>query len=432
MYFEKIASESQLLAEEIVKVASEEIDGMNPQDVYEEMMTDLKEAGYDVSGVTPENVDWQKVFDYGVEKTAEFISEDIAKVASGASINYETAAAAKAVSPFLENDGVANFGSAFGAGNGPIGSVVHAGIDKNVFGGWGTLIGRPAYAENAANASGKINSLLSATNMKLASEDPKERLEAFTEVITKTAADEGQSLDDYIFDLGIEALINERKTESIPQGKVAEWLQPELSFYESRKKEEEITKRASEEVYSAIEEYAKENSVEPVDVVLEYGIQKAAEYIEEFLKDAASGGSLADIEKNISNQSKRDKVTGSIHGRVGGNLQSSSKADVNKALGMMDKGTKGSVKFYGDKAKGGISNIGEWIKKHPGASAGIGGGALLAGGGAYALSKALKKKEEKKEASAEPTATSVEEPTSQTAAILKLAQEKLGLLNQNK
>jgi hypothetical protein len=402
MYFEKIASDSQLLADEIIKVASEEINGMEPQDVYNEMISELAEAGYDTTGVTPENVDWQEVYNYGVEKTAEFIAEDIVKVASGASVNYETNAASKAVAPFLENDGVANFGSAFGAGNGPIGSVVHAGIDKNVFGGWGTLIGKPAFAENAVSAAGKVPGLLGSTNMKLASEDPNERMEAFREVLAKTAEDEGQSLDEYIFDLGMEALVNEIKEESIPEGKVAEWLSPDLTFYEQKRKESEVTKLASDQAFANVEEYAAENEVDPVDVVLEYGVEKAAEYIEEFMKEAAKGGKSTAMLKNMK------KSVGKA-GKTVSNFAS-------KGVKSLDKGVSGAGK-----------GIGKWISKHPKTSIGIGAGAAAAGGaGLYAALK--KKKEENKEASAEVENTNTE--TNTTDAILKLAQEKLGLVKK--
>lgn len=411
MYFEKIASDSQLLADEIIKVASEEINGMEPQDVYNEMISELAEAGYDTTGVTPENVDWQEVYNYGVEKTAEFIAEDIVKVASGASVNYETNAASKAVAPFLENDGVANFGSAFGAGNGPIGSVVHPGVDKNVFGGWGTLIGRPAFAENAVSAAGKVPGLLGATNMKLASEDPNERMEAFREVLAKTAEDEGQSLDEYIFDLGMEALVNEIKEESIPEGKVAEWLSPDLTFYEQKRKESEVTKLASDQAFANVEEYAAENEIDPVDVVLEYGVEKAAEYIEEFMKEAAKGGSINPRLIAMRDAVKRERA-GSFTGKMKKRVSSAGKSVSNftsKGIKSLDEGVKSTRSFISKN------------KKPLAIGAGV-GAAAAGGAGLYAALK--KKKEENKEASAEPTETNT------TDAILKLAQEKLGLVKK--
>ena len=256
-YLEKVASDfGNELTEEIFKVASEEIDEMQPEDVLSEYLEDLENAGYDISGLTMEDINMNGVYDYGVNKAAEYISEDIDKVAGGESINYVTAAAAKAVAPFLTNDGVANLGSAFGQGNGPIGSVVNANTDKNVFGGWGTLIGQNSVNPNAVHAEGKVNSLLGATNMKYASDE-----EIFLTILDKTASDFDQTVDDFITDLAIEAIEEQ---------------------YEGQKVASAILGYSLEDLVVAdIEKSASELETSPENFLLSFGLELAEDYVKE-------------------------------------------------------------------------------------------------------------------------------------------------------
>lgn len=211
LQFEKIAEENITLAEEILKVATEEVDTLTEDELLEDLANELTAEGYDLND--PEVLAQVDKFieeglhlDNATEKAAEYISEDILKVAAGQTTGYETAAAARAAGQFFNMDGAANLGSAYG--NAPVGtgSAISPNVDKNVFGGFGKLMGQPGIIGNAVNATSKLSGVLRGNyseNIRTASDESIENL------IIEAAKSEGQSVEDYLMDVGYEALEQE-------------------------------------------------------------------------------------------------------------------------------------------------------------------------------------------------------------------------------
>lgn len=368
-YFEKVASDfGNELSEEILKVASEEINEMQPEDVLSEYLEDLSNAGYDISNLTMDDINMQGVYDYGVSKAAEYISEDIDKVAGGESVQYQTAAAAKAVAPFLTNDGVANLGSAFGMGNGPIGSVVNANTDKNVFGGWGTLIGQNNVNPNAVSAEGKVNSLLGSTNMKFASEE-----EMLYAILDKTASDFEQTVDEFVTDLAIEAIEAQYDGQKVATA---------LSGYS-----------VEDLVVEDIEKSAAEFESTPEDFLLALGLDLAQEYVKEASVMSGGIGPKESFAKQINEFGQKHYIPMRLRKKMLSAAMNPMN-EVRDALKKMETKTQSTQStkspLLSDKTKKGLMYGG--------------GGALLATGLGAGLYKALqnkkKEKEEEKEASA--------------------------------
>lgn len=214
--FEKIAYENDYMAEEIIKVAAETVDSLSDEAIIDEFLTDLVEAGYDLDDPdTLAEVDAlledepDTPVDYAVEKAAEMISEDIAKVAAGSDM-FETGAAAKAVQNYFDLHGAANLGSMFGPSAVGVGSAIPAGADKNISGGYGRLIGGGNINPHNVNAAGKVSGVLGnryPDNIRTAS-DP-ELLDELFNTIEAAAESEGQSTEEYLQDLAYEALEDE-------------------------------------------------------------------------------------------------------------------------------------------------------------------------------------------------------------------------------
>jgi urease gamma subunit len=208
LQFEKIANEDNTLAEEILKVATEEVDELTDDQLLEDLADELEEAGFDlndpevIAGVE-ELINEGTVLDNATEKAAEFISEDIIKVSSGQTTGYETAAAARAMGNFFNMHGAANFGSAYGTAPVGTGSAISPGADSNVGGGFGRLMGQPGITANAVNATSKLSGVLRGNyseNIRTASDDAIENL------IIEAANSEGQSVEDYLMDVGYQTL----------------------------------------------------------------------------------------------------------------------------------------------------------------------------------------------------------------------------------
>lgn len=210
---EKIAQENANLAEEIAKIASEEVLEMSEEDLLNEFVSELEAEGYDINDEDTIN-EIQKILDetpeqigdYAVEKVAEYISEDILKVASGAT-GFETEAASRAVANYFDLHGAANLGSPTGMSAVGVGSAISPNADKNVMGGFGKLIGGNAMFPNNVNATTKVQGVLSNVyrdNIRTASDE--DYLEAFIEHIENAAQEENQSVDDFVKDLGYEYL----------------------------------------------------------------------------------------------------------------------------------------------------------------------------------------------------------------------------------
>lgn len=214
--FEKIAQDDTYLAEEIIKVASEAVSDLTDEDILDEFLADLEEAGYDLQDeAVVAEIDEMlqneptQFGDYVTEKAAELISEDVIKVASGMTEGFETAAASKAVANYFDMHGAANFGSSFGPSAIGTGSAIPPGADARIGGGWGGLIGGGNLNPHNVNAAGKVSGVLNggySQNIRTASDPDEEALEEFANAIEAAAHEQNQSVDDFVRDLGYEAL----------------------------------------------------------------------------------------------------------------------------------------------------------------------------------------------------------------------------------
>jgi hypothetical protein len=214
--FEKIAYENDGMAEEIIKVAAETVDSLSDNEIIDEFLTDLVDAGYDLND--PDTIaevealldeDPDTAVDYAVEKAAEMISEDIAKVAAGSDM-FETDAAAKAVTNYFDLHGAANLGSMFGPSAVGVGSAITPNATKNIGGGYGRLIGGSNINPHNVNAAGKVSGILGSLypdNIRTASDT--DTLEHLYRTIEAAADAEGQSTEEYLQDLAYEALEEE-------------------------------------------------------------------------------------------------------------------------------------------------------------------------------------------------------------------------------
>lgn len=291
-FFEKVAAENEDLADVIIKVADEEVvSQLNEEEQLDAFLDALEAEGVDLND--PKVLEELKtasaddIYTYNLANVTEIISEDICKVAAGEP-GFETAAAAKAVEQFFDINGAATFGSSFGPGNNSFGTTISPVVDKNVFGGFGKQIMTTNIQPNAVNASGKISGLLNGSNMniiKAASDE--DIMEYFFTKLAEAAELEGQTVDEFVHDLGIEALKDEVKVASTEnEGKVAAFVKgaaakEKKSIFKKKKEEESEEKEASDVVFEYVEKVASENNVDPEDLVLEYGLQKAAEYLDE-------------------------------------------------------------------------------------------------------------------------------------------------------
>jgi len=384
-YLEKIASEfdyGEELIGNIYKVAADEMEEITPDEVADDLFEQLEADGVDLENpeVQKEINDYlseEELFDYGVNKTAEFIANDILetqeKIAGGESVQYQTAAASKAVAPFLTNDGAANYGSGFGRADGPIGSVVNAATDKNVFGGWGTLIGKNPVNSRAASAQGRLSSLLGSTNQKKWASDNVDP--ELVEVVDVAAEDLGQEPEEYLYDIGKEAMINEILEETVPGSKVAEILEEDDTLHTFNVLKDEATKEASDLMYTYVEEEADKIGLTPENFVCEIGLEKAAEYLKE-------------AEDENEKKSLKEK---------GSELLGKAK---DKSSELYGKAKDQSSKLYGKGKKFFTTPEGKPNWKTIGGTA-VGAAGLTAGG--IALSRYLKKRKKKKEGSEEPT-----------------------------
>lgn len=209
--FTKIANEDETLAEEILKVATEEVDSLTEEEIFEDLVNELTAEGYDLND--PEVVaqvdaliEQNFHLDNATEKAAEYIAQDIEKVSSGQTTGYETAAAARAMGNYFNMHGAANLGSAYGTAPVGTGSSISPNADKNVKGGFGSLMGQPGIIGNAVNATSKLTGVLRGNyseNIRTASDESIEAL------ITEAANSEGQSVEDYLMDVGYEAIEQE-------------------------------------------------------------------------------------------------------------------------------------------------------------------------------------------------------------------------------
>ena len=298
-FFEKIAAENEDLAEIFIKVAAEDVVGdMTDEERLEELLIDLENAGVDLED--PEVIEELKeasdedIYEYNLEKALDIMSEDflnnVEKIAAGVEPGFETAAAARAVEQYFDLNGAALLGTSFGPGNNQFGTTLSPLVDKNVFGGYGKQIITNNILPYAVNASGKIGGLIGGTNMniiKSASDD--ELLDFFYTKLAEAAEFEDQTVDEFVHDLGMEALIEEIKEAS--EGKVGSFIKDasrkSKSIFRKKKEEEEEEKEASDIAYDYVELVADEIGADPEDLVLEYGLEKAAEYLDEVFEKEA-------------------------------------------------------------------------------------------------------------------------------------------------
>ncbi len=213
--FEKLAEEDILLAEEILKVAADSVDEMTDDELVEGFIYDLEAEGFDLDdpeiiAEVEEFLESGEVLDDATEKAAEYITEDILKVAAGVTTGYETEAAGRAVANYFDLHGVANMGSAYGMAPVNTGSSISASADRNVYGGYGKLMGQSEPNAHAVNSAGKLSGVLAgnySASFKAASD--AEDGDIISQLIEEAADYEGQSVDDYLMDVGYEALEDE-------------------------------------------------------------------------------------------------------------------------------------------------------------------------------------------------------------------------------
>lgn len=211
--FEKLAEEDVTLAEEILKVAADTVDDLTEDELVEDLLNELAAEGYDLDD--PEVA--EEVGNYlaeglhlddATEKAAEYITEDILKVAAGVTTGYETEAASRAVGNYFNLDGVANMGSAYGSAPVNTGSAISGGADRNVHGGYGTLMGQSEPNAHALNATSKLSGVL-AGNYSASFKSASDNSDIISDLIDEAAYSEGQSVEDYLMDVGYEALEEE-------------------------------------------------------------------------------------------------------------------------------------------------------------------------------------------------------------------------------
>lgn len=329
-FLEKVAQESQDFVNVIMKVAEDDVvKVLTPQEQLDNYVAACEANGANLED--PKVLESIKtaeaagdVYKWNIQNVSEIIAADIVKSASGDQ-GFETAAAAKAVDSFFDLNGAANLGSSFGTAPNEVGTVINASTDKNVFGGFGKII-RTGITNTAqsVNATSKVKSLLSGSNLnniKTASDE--EVLERLYTII-KTAADEaGQTPEEFVYDLGIDALTEQaiaEKAKETPaatsEGKIASMLKKKKegeeedgkgkkNIFMKKKEQKEESKEASDVVYAYIEKYASENKVDPEDLVLNFGLQKAAEYVDEVLTPAENKPEITSPEKIAASGEKK-------------------------------------------------------------------------------------------------------------------------------
>lgn len=352
-FLEKVAQENANLADVIIKVAEDEIvSKMTPEDQLDELLGDLEEQGVDLESPEVLNAlktasDNGEIYAYNLEKAADFMSEDILKVAAGEP-GFETQAAAKAMEQFFDLNGAALLGSSFGTAPNEIGTTIHPGIDKNVMGGFGKTIMTTNIQPAAVQASGKIKSLLGGSNMNIikAAEAGEDEIRNFLYTKIAEAAElEGQSVDEYVHDLGMEALTEEVKVAGEKTEKVKNFLKSipgkAKSIFTKKKEESKETKEASDAAYEYVEKVASENGVDPEDIILEYGIQKAAEVLD------------AELAKQTEQPEATEKVAG-----LKGMLTSMGNSLKSKGMSALESASKAYKTEGGRAATGAVAGAG--------------------------------------------------------------------------
>lgn len=331
IFYEKIAAENQDLANTIAEVAKEEFDNLSDDEKLEMLEYFLTEDGLDLTDASVQNeikqASDQELYLYGLEKIAELISADIVnnidKVAAGEA-GFETQAASRAIENFLDVHGSAVLGSTFGMGDNAIGTVVTPGTDKNVFGGFGSKLFRTNYSPYTVNSTGILTNLIRGTNMntfKFASED-EQLFNFFIEKVAEAAEYEDQSVEEFLYDLGLEALEDEiLNSENIDINK--------LSLHDSKV----ATKQASTVALDFVEKVASETGYTPEDLVIEYGFEKAAEYVGDVIDKMAAGEKL----KNFLKTTKGKTILGLLAGGVAGGIRSALKNKDEEELTTKDR-----------------------------------------------------------------------------------------------
>jgi len=289
-FLTKIAEESDVLAELLYKAASDEVASYTEDEVMELLSAALESDEVDqnapeVQEELAKKAESGELEEYLILKVAELAAEDVytnfdqEKIAS-ADQGFETAAASKAVGQFLEMNGAAILGPTNGTAPNYFGSVIHSGVDKNVFGGYGKQIITSILKPEAAQAGNKISQLLSATNMniiKSAEAENEERLVEFVELLEKSAAEAGQTPDEFVYGIG--------------KDEIEDYIRENVSLTEMHRAE----KTASDLTLDYIEKRASELEIDEDRFVVAVGIEKAASEL-----DGVIAEKLAEAEKEAA------------------------------------------------------------------------------------------------------------------------------------
>lgn len=417
-FLTKIAEESIDLADIIVKVAADEVASYSDEEIEQLLSAALESDGIDqekpeVKADLAKKAESGELLEYLNLKVAEAASEDIwnnfdqEKIAS-ADQGFETAAASKAVGQFLEMNGAAILGSPYGTAPNYFGSVIHSGVDKNVFGGYGKQIITSILKPEAHQATGKISQLLSATNMnniKTAEDIEKEndaKLAEFMDILEKSANEANQTVDEFAYNIG--------------RDEIEDFIRENVSMTDMLKNE----KTASDLVFDYIEKTASELNIDQDRFVIAIGIEKAAAEL-----DAVLAEKLAESEKEagLGKATAAGAGIGALLGGARGAMKSKGEDGKGKFKSIL-KGVAGGAAVgagagaAGKTVKDGLS-IGD--KGFKGKMTGIGTAAKMHGESAVSAGKkgfeAVKNKMGKK---AEDVTSAVD-----TKTILELAQERL-------